>query len=140
MKKVLTLIAALAAVMIAGCATVEKHQIASSVVIQGLTLKAIEESSDRSEKANEILEAAEAARVMLDLEGVTLDQLTLKMRRRIAQSDSELSEKLALNALVDAAEDLIAKRINDGLLDPQAKVTVNQVLDWIIGAAEAYAT
>lgn len=140
MKKALALIVACVAVTVVGCGTIQKHQLASSVVIQGLTLRAIEESGNRAEKANAILSAAEDARVMLDMEGVTLDQLTAKMRQRIAQSDSELSEKLVLSSLVDVAEQTIDAKISDGMLDPEAKVTVNQVLGWIIMSARAYAT
>lgn len=140
MKKVIALCAALVAVSIGGCGTVQKHQLLSSAIIQSATLRAIEGSGDLEAKAQQIIEATEDARVMMDMQGVTLADLATRMVDRIDTSDMPLSEKTLLKGVVGAVTMSVNARIGEGILDPEDKVTLNQVLDWIAIAAQAYAT
>jgi len=125
--------------LLLGCKTLEKHPATSSIVIQAVTLKVIEESDDRAAQARKIIAAAEDARALLDFEGVSVESLVARVRERIAASDAELSEKVALNGLLTALEAEVRGRIDAGTLDPAEKQTINRVLSLVITAAQAYA-
>lgn len=141
MKRAIAVLACAAVLALAGCETlktISKSEDARDVITVA-TLYAIEQSSDRPAKAVAIIAAAEELKVVIDFRAVTLDDLVAEARARIARSDSELSEKAGLLFLLNRAERLMRDRIHAGELDPDAKATVNELLDWVIQAARAYA-
>jgi hypothetical protein len=142
--KVTVLAAALigAVVSLAGCSTLDsldEHETGARMVVEVATLAAIERSSDRAATATRVIAAATDAKAWLDFDGVTLEQLAAQARQRIAGSDLELSEKAALNVFVNILQEEISANIEAGALDPQTKVTVNRVLEWVVASAQAYA-
>jgi outer membrane murein-binding lipoprotein Lpp len=142
--KITVLFAALvgAFASLAGCSsfdTLDEHETGARMVVEVATLAAIERSSDRAATANRVIAAATDARAWIDFDGVTLEELAAKARTRIAGSDLELSEKAGLNALVTILQEEISANIEAGALDPQTKVTVNRLLDWVVASAQAYA-
>ena len=127
--------------MLSACSVldvVDDHEMGARALVDIATLAAIERSSDRPATALRVIQAAEDARTWLDFEGVTLNELATTARARIATSDLELSGKVALNALVDILAFEISTRVEAGLLDAEAKITVNRMLDWVIRSAQAY--
>ena len=139
--KILVICAAVAAV--AGCGvlqTISDNEMVARDAITIVTYAAIEQSSDRADTASDIVAAAKDMKTWIDFDGVTIEELANKLRQRIAASDRELSEKAGLTLLLNRAEAELKKRVSEGVLDPNAKVTVNAVLDWVIDAASVYAS
>lgn len=143
MKIALILGPALAVIAaLAGCTSLSslgQSDAAARTLIEIATMAAIEQSHDRVATATEVARAANEAKSWLDLSGVTMTELAAKARERIAASKAELSEKAALNALVNVIEAQVSAQVTTGAIDPQVRVRLNTVLDWIIGAARAYA-
>lgn len=124
--------------VLSGCASFQGSA-TEKLVVQAATMKVIEAGSDRVEKAARIIAAADAARVWLDMDGVTLSDLRSAMVERIAAADIEASDKLLATALVDVVVAELDMRIGDGLISPEKRVRVNTVLSWIVQAAAFYA-
>lgn len=125
-------------VAISGCASFQGSA-TEKLVVQAATMKVIEAGADRAAKAARIIAAADAARVWLDTDGVTLPELRDAMVARIAAADIEASDKLLATALVDVVVAELDLRIGDGLISPEKRVTVNTVLSWVVQAAAFYA-
>lgn len=131
-----------AVALLAGCGvlqTINENEMVARDAMTIVTYAAIEQSNDRPHTARDIVAAAKDAKTWLDLDGVTIEELASKARQRIAESDRELSEKAGFTLLLNRADAELKKRISEGALDPNAKVTVNAVLDWVIDAAAVYA-
>lgn len=124
--------------VLSGCASFQGSA-TEKLVVQAATMKVIEAGSDRVEKAARIIAAADAARVWLDMDGVTLSDLRSAMVERIAAADIEQSDKLLATALVDVVVAELNMRIGDGLISPEKRVRVNTVLSWVVQAAAFYA-
>src|SRR5690606_36720947 len=116
--------------VLSGCASFQGSA-TEKLVVQAATMKVIEAGSDRVEKAARIIAAADAARVWLDMDGVTLSDLRSAMVERIAAADIEQSDKLLATALVDVVVAELNMRIGDGLISPEKRVRVNTVLSWV---------
>lgn len=124
--------------VLSGCASFQGSA-TEKLVVQAATMKVIEAGADRVEKAARIIAAADAARVWLDMDGVTLPDLRAAMVERIAAADIEPSDKLLATALVDVVVAELNMRIGDGLISPEKRVRVNTVLSWVVQAAAFYA-
>lgn len=145
LSRTILIAAALAAtspMLMGGCTTLDtinENEQAVRSAINISTLATIEQSTDRAATAAKILKAAKDAKQWIDFEGISAQEVVVRSRARIAQSDLELSQKAALSLLVDIAEAKIADAISQGRLDAEQTVTVNKLLDWIIQSATAYA-
>lgn len=143
MKRKFLILTMIGFLLISGCAAlrvVDTDQQNARSVVDIVTLAAIEQATDRQVTARKIIQAAEDARTWIDFDGVTIEDLVVKARARLAVSDLELSSKAALTLLITRLESSITEKVGAGLLDPDAKVTVNRLLDWIVVSAQAYAS
>jgi outer membrane PBP1 activator LpoA protein len=132
--------AALAAIILTGCATGGGSGATEKLVVQAATMKFIESSDDRAAKAARIAKAADQARVWLDTDGVTIADLQTAMLERIAAADLEPSDKLLASALVEVVVSELNVRIGAGVISPEKRATVNAVLAWVEQAASFYST
>lgn len=138
LMRVASVVAMMVSITLPGCATLEEQEPAAKATIQFVVMNEIEQSSDRAAKAKSIAAIAGEATVMLDVESVTLPELKTKIMQRLAERDLEPSRMLAASFLVDAVGQEIQKRIGEGILSPEDKVTVNKVLSWVEEAASFY--
>jgi len=132
------ILAALAAVMFTGCASLTGTSASEKLIVQVATMKFIEAGDDRAEKAAKIVSAAAQARVWLDVEGVSLADLQAAMLARVNAADLEPSDKLLAAALVEVVAAELNVRIGEGVISPEKKATVNAVLAWVEQAASFY--
>lgn len=121
-----------------GLPTIGQDDTGARALVEIATLAAIEQSDDRADAAARVIAAATEARTWLDLEGVTLDEIATRVRARIVASDLELSQKAALNTLVNILAAEISAQVDVGQIDPATRVTVNKLLGWVVSAAQAY--
>lgn len=132
------ILAALAAVMFTGCASLTGTSASEKLIVQVATMKFIEAGDDRAEKAAKIVSAAAQARVWLDTDGVSIADLQSAMMARINTADLEPSDKLLAAALVEVVAAELNVRIGEGVIAPEKKATVNAVLAWVEQAASFY--
>ena len=138
----LTVFAVFALGGLAACTTMQStdgQEATARTLVEISTMVAIEKSSDREATAAKIVTAAGEAKALVDVSGVSLDQVAQKARERIAASNADLSEKAALNALVNMIAAEFSQQLATGAISPEVSVRVNKLLDWIIGAARSYA-
>lgn len=132
-----------ATLMLCGCPgmlqTINENAQTARDVMDIATLYAIEQADDRAAEARAIIAEAKDFKRWVDFESVTFDELVAKARERIARSDRELSEKAGLNILLRRADALLRDQVSAGVLTPDDKATVNELLDWIIESASVYA-
>lgn len=139
-RRILLSCACMAVMCIAGCASTPQTPL-NSLVPQYLTGKLIEQGKtpeERLAKAQRVKAIAEDAKSFFAGEGLTVEELAQAARGRIAELHLETSDLIAANALVNAAVEYLNKQITDGVISPEKRTTVNQLLDWIIQAAELY--
>lgn len=141
MKRIL--IAAVMAVALGGCASLDTSGASEKLIVQAGTMKFIEAGGDapveRAAKAARIAKAAEQARVWLDTDGVMIADLQVAMLERIAAADLQPSDKLLASALVEVVVAELNVRIGEGVISPEKRATVNAVLGWVEQAASFYA-
>lgn len=132
------ILAALAAFLLTGCASLTGSSASEKLIVQVATMKFIEAGDDRAAKAAKIVSAAAQARVWLDTDGVSLSDLQSAMLARVNAADLEPSDKLLAAALVDVVAAELNVRIGEGVISPEKKATVNAVLAWVEQAASFY--
>lgn len=141
MKRIL--IAAVMAVALSACSTLGTSPATEKLIVQAGVMKFIEGGSDapqeRSAKAARIVKAAAQARIWLDTDGVSIADLQGAMLERIASADLEPSDKVLASALVEVVVAELNVRIGEGVISPEKRATVNEVLSWITTAASFYA-
>lgn len=132
-------IAALSAVALAGCQTGGILQdTAAKVIVQQVAMRYIQEGDDVKARAAAVIEEVEAARVLLDFETVSVDDIRAAVMRRLADRALQPADMALAMGIVDAATAEIGTRIEGGLISPEQRVTVNGVLGWIEQAAGFY--
>lgn len=125
-----------------GCETLEKSPGTASLVVQYATAKVIESgktADERSARAARIKTIAEEARTWFDGEDVTIGFLEAAAQARIAKLNLGAADTLLANGLVQVIVQELQKKVGEGVLSPESKMTVSQVLGWIVGAADLYA-
>lgn len=123
---------------LSGCATIENAPATSKLVVQVATMKVIEAESDRHARAAKIIEIATEAKTWLDTDTVTVDLIKSKVLERLTGLNLQPSDRLLASVLVDAvASDLLSK-VGVGLIPADKRITVNQVLGWVIEASKFY--
>lgn len=141
MTFVLFVVAVLLYVM-TGCSTVQqqidKNPDASKLAVQIATMKVIEAGSSPHERAVTTRSIVSAAKTWLDTENVSVDALHDKVMERVATLHLQPSDAVLVNMLADMTVAELKKRIGDGLIPADKKVTVNQVLSWVDDAAKYY--
>lgn len=138
---VLFVIAALA-ILLTGCSTIQqqidKNPDASKLAVQVATMKVIEANGDAHDRAVTTRSIVAAAKVWLDTDNVTVEALHDKVMERVATLHLQPSDAVLVNLLADMAVAEMQKKIGDGLIPADKKVTVNQILSWVDDAAKYY--
>lgn len=129
-------------VVLSGCSTIqqqiENNPDASKLAVQVATMKVIEAGNNAHERAVTTRSIVSAAKVWLDTEEVTVDLLHDKVMERVATLSLSPSDKVLVTLLADMAVAELKKRVGDGLIPADKRVTVNQVLSWVDDAAKYY--
>jgi hypothetical protein len=136
------LASALALVGCVGCETLEKSPGTASLVVQYATAKVIEAgktTEERAERAARIKAIAADAKTWFDGDDVTVGVLQAAAQARIAKLDLSPADRMLANGLVQVVVEELQKKVGEGVLSPEQKLTVSQVLGWIAGAADLYA-
>jgi hypothetical protein len=123
-----------AIVTLAGCQSPGgQSQLTEQLAIQYATLKITEGKPDRAARIHAI---ASDAKTFLSGEAVTLSALNAAVRDKIDFSKLDAADTLLVNALLGEVQRQLAAKLGEGLLNPDALVHVNRVLDWIIAVTE----
>lgn len=133
MKKFWGAVAALylvAALQLMGCGTLERHENTARLAVTYATLKGIEKGLDpvRTQAV------AESAKAIVAGEAVTLVGLQEAISTELAGLELSLADRVLADALVSAIAQELQLRIGTGVLSPEQKVEVGEVLQWVIDA------
>lgn len=132
---------ALTLTSLTGCETLEKSPNTASLVVQYATAKVIEAGKtpeDRSARAAKIKAIAADAKTWFDGDQVTVGLLQAAAQARIAKLNLGAADMLLANGLVQVIVTELQKKVGEGVLSPEAKMTVSQLLEWVVDAAALY--
>lgn len=107
-------------------------------VVMIATMKAVEAEPNHPERARKIAQYAQDAKSYLDGPAITLSEFEGAIRDRLGVDSLSPSDALLAGSLVSALMEKLNESVGDGVLDPDARLRINTVLDWIIEAAEIY--
>lgn len=133
MKKFWGAVAALylvAVLQLAGCGTLERHENTARLAITYATLKGVEKGLDPVRTRA----VAESAKAIASGEAVTLAGLQEAISTELAGLHLTVADRFLADALVSAIAQELQLRIGTGVLSPEQKVEVSQVLQWVIDA------
>lgn len=126
---------ALAAGLVA-CQSIQTERTSARLAVTVATLKVIEADKDNQvERAAKVATIARDAQKLLDGDDVTLTALQTAVKTRLDAAELAPSDRLLADALVAMLADELRARLGDGLLNPEQRVTVSTVLDWVAVAA-----
>lgn len=133
-------------VLLSGCSstpTSPEREIIYNIGARQVVFRHIAAGSTPTEqqgRAHRILQAVTAFRVLVDDEAAetTLSGLLLLAKAEIDRAELSPPDKDLLVSLVIGLEAYLKQRIDEGVLSPEARATVSQVLGWISDAAAAY--
>jgi hypothetical protein len=122
-------------VVLTGCAAINNGSPAAKTAIQAATLKVIGGDPDRAQRVHEL--AGEVPALMDGAAGdaTTMDAVEKRVREEIQWQYLDQAEQLVASNLVDAVRAEIEARIEGGSLDPDDRVAVRTVMQWIRKAA-----
>jgi len=128
------LVATIAAVLfLSGCASNSLQPIAAQLAIQYATLKVLENNPDYAPRVVEI--TRHVREVASGDASATVEVIDGLIRSQIDWSKLAPSDAMIVNTLLLAIRSELEARIGNGILDPEALLTVAQVATWIEQAA-----
>jgi len=128
----------LLALCLGACAWMKDNPQTAKLIIQVATMKVIEGGGDKVTRAQRVSVIVGDAKSLLGGEQLSLPALRQAITFRLANEDLTPSDQLLADALVDAVDAELQKRIGEGLLNPEQVIQVKDVLDWITEAAQVY--
>lgn len=123
----------LSLVFMAGCSFVDERPASAQRTIKVATFTVIGQSDEIGPQ--DVIRHAEAARSLLDGE-VTLSRLADEVRKRVGWEQLDAADRILLDAVLTEAERRLRDRIGEGVIDADARVTIETLLSWIIAAAQ----
>jgi hypothetical protein len=132
------LLVAAAVFALTACASTPSGQRAERIVVQAAVLHVIERSSIPSAKAQAIVGAVKLVHTLLLDDNASVSALRSALLSRVAERDLPPAEKLVALEVVNALSDEVERRVGSGILSPDAVLTVNTVLDWVLDATALY--
>ena len=123
-------------IMLVGCATFEKHETTAKLVTQYATIKYIEQipEADKIERKARIVAVATDAKALASGD-TTLTALQTAVNEQLDKAGLSPADRLLANGLVEIIVAELQARIGEGVLSPEQRVQVVEVLDWVIQAA-----
>lgn len=132
MKKTFVALAA-SAILATGCSVLSQPATPTeTLVVQYVTLKVVDGDPATAAK---VIDIAKEARSYFDNELVSVAIVREAVLKRVSKLDLDAADTLLATALVDAVASELQARVGEGLIAPDAKVRVNQVLDAVVQAA-----
>lgn len=132
MRKFRGVIAALCLMVgLAGCASFERHETTARLAVTYAVAKGVEQGLDPVR----IRVVAESAKAIVSGEAVTLPALQEAISTELAGLDLSPADRMLADVLVSAIAEELQLRIGEGILSPEQKVQVSEVLQWVVDAA-----
>ena len=136
-------LATLALSLLPACAalTNPNSQLAEQIAVQYATGKYIENEATvdaRLARARQVKAVAASLKAVAASDSATVDQLRSLAMSKVAKANLAPADRVLATTLVEVAVQELAKRVDTGALNPDARVAVARLLDWVIAAANAY--
>jgi predicted component of type VI protein secretion system len=138
------LVLALVAGALTGCATLSapQNQAVEQITVQYATGKFIEAKPtgpERAARAAQVKAVALSVKSVAASDSATIASLSELALSKVATANLQPSDRLLAQSLVTAVVNELSARVAGGVLTPENRVVVTQMLDWVIAAADAYA-
>lgn len=122
-----------------GCASFRDHSAAIDLVLSQVTMRYIEQASpaDRAARAHRVHDTAERVKNVAAKDQISIADLAKYAAGYLPDTLSPADRSLALSLIQVAAQEL-QKKIGEGKIPDDARVTVLEVLSTIENAADVY--
>ncbi len=137
------LCASIALGALSGCSTLMDpgNRAGQQIAVQYATGKYIESPATpeaRQARARQVKAVAENLKTVAKSDSATIAQLHELAMAKVAKANLSPSDRLLATTLVGVAVQELSQRVSIGVLDPDTRVAVSRLLDWVIAAASAY--
>jgi hypothetical protein len=122
----------LAVATLEGCAVIEQSPMTAKLTVQQATLRVIGEDVERAER---VIALTGQISGYVEYEEITVELIDSYLRSQIDWPKLSLADAQLLVMLLDELRLRLDARIGDGVLDPNDKVVIQTVLDWVADAA-----
>lgn len=119
----------------AGQPSTAERALAAQLVVRQATLRYIEAADDPADRAAAVHGAIDRVLAYADADETTLAALEASARALVPWDELSLADRDLLDVLISAISARLAERIGDGALDPDDRVAVVEVLQWVQAAA-----
>lgn len=121
----------IAMAFVVGCATMQADSGSARLAVQYGTLKYIKNDT---QKASRVAAKVDAALEIVNNNLTTIAALDTAVRDSIEWQSLSIEDKMLLDALLTEVRHEMERRIGDGVLSPEQRVKVADVLRWIRAA------
>lgn len=130
------------ALLMPACATTPQSALVEQVAVQYATGKFIEAKPDaqRAGRAADVIKVAGVIKTLASGDTATVDELSVYVETVLADAGLSPSDRLLANTLVAAVVAELQARVQNGILSPDDRLKVATALDWVIQAAQGYAS
>lgn len=143
-NRIISMGLALAATLIAGCASLSPTQtLVVNVAVQQGVSKFIEHKetpAERSQRATEIIRVVAILKTTVSGDAATIETLQAQALEIVKASKLELSDQALANTLIASVGDVLRERVAAGVLKPDDAIRVSAMLDNIAATAQVYVT
>jgi hypothetical protein len=129
-------IVAIIAMALAGCTFLQERPDVAKAGTQYGVIKLIKNSATevRAERKQRIVRIATDVKETAPARPTTVAELKAAVVAEIAKHNLAAEDLVLINLVVDGVTKELLKRVGDGVLDANAKLQVDEVMDWIIEA------
>lgn len=123
---------------LAGCSVYERNPDVANLAIKYATMKVIDAAADPSAKAERIVEVVQTAIDVTADEAVLISAIEQAVRNAVDWDSLARPDALLAHELINVVSDRLQERVGEGLISGERLITVREVLDSVIEAAEFY--
>lgn len=120
-----------------GCSFLRESPSTAKLVVQYSVAKFAEQSSAerRLERLNNVKRIASSVKTLAANESATIPLLKNIVLEQVAKLHLSPADTVLAQGLIDVIAEQLGKKIGEGLLKPEDKLLVADVMDWVIEAA-----
>lgn len=131
MKRVLIVCAA--ALLMTGCATMQRNELVAGYGIMKLTEESVKGDAAKADKVRLLAEQVRASAANQEFQ--TVDLLLAEVRSQIPWSSLSPADTWFANEVLNIWRDDLVSRFGDGILPEDIRLSVEKVAGWVILAA-----
>lgn len=139
MKSIRLVLAMALGAMLCACSFLKSEPVTAQLVVRAVTAQAIESADNPQHLARRIVEIGGNALVIVQVDAqATVDMIADAVIAKIQYQTLTPADRDAVDLLLIAIETELRERVGDGVIDPDERLLVRDVITWVIQSAARY--